>query len=581
MRNLSFFLIFTLLSIIVQTTRTQNNSPEMVYQLVSDAVLLVYAYDKNDYIVNQGSAVVINENGYVITNFHIFLGGVRMELVKNNMIIKHPKIIGADPEKDLLILKIDDGRFTPVKVADSDSLSIGQTVYALGNPYGYENTFSSGIITSIRDNYKDVEGRFIQFTASISPGSSGGALVNIRGELAGITSSSILIGQNMNFAIPVNEFLKVKIIDYEDTVQVNAINSLCLGYSNYRNMSYFIASQHYNNFLAAFPDDINGLILAGESYKARGQYDSAVSMYSRAIELDPSNKKAYCLLGDANTGKTEYSSAIENYGKAINIDSNYFDAFMKRGFTFQNMNNSDTNALMDFNRSLKLNPQCNIIYFFRGKLLLSIGDTGNALNDLCYSISYYDLPDICFERGNIFAKLGRHYEAIMDFTQAINLEPDNDSYYFYRALSYSRVSEHGKAIRDYQQAVMLEPRNSSAYNNMAYEYFHVHDLEQSKFYFNKSLKINHEEFDSYLGLSIVSFAENEMIDCRRFIKNACEMRREVKKGMKGIEALEKSGYSWSREEKDILNKIFKMMGFNYFKETKRHRTAKQRAPALN
>jgi len=123
--------------------------------------------------------------------------------------IPYVDIIGVDVDKDLLILKIKGKKFPAVKIGNSKSLNVGQRVYAIGSPMGLENSISEGIISGLR-SYDELRRSFIQITASISPGSSGGAVVNDKGELIGISTLTFKQGQNLNFAIPIEDILKVK-----------------------------------------------------------------------------------------------------------------------------------------------------------------------------------------------------------------------------------------------------------------------------------------------------------------------------------------------------------------------------------
>ena len=162
------FLLFYSTNIYCQTL-----SAEQIYKKVNDAVVVIHAYDYNNHLSKQGSGVVINEKGYVVTNYHVLAGNDRLEVLHNKEIVPYVDIIGIDVEKDILILKIEEKKFPAIKIGDSKSLIIGQRVYAIGSPLGFENTISEGIISGLR-SYEESGKNFIQITASISPGSSGG-----------------------------------------------------------------------------------------------------------------------------------------------------------------------------------------------------------------------------------------------------------------------------------------------------------------------------------------------------------------------------------------------------------------------
>jgi hypothetical protein len=205
--------LFTLHLFYSPNTYNQTLTAEQIYKKVNNAVVVILAYDYNNKLSEQGSGVVINDKGYVVTNYHVFSGNNRLEILHGTEIVPYVDIIGIDVEKDILILEIEAKKFPPIKIGNVKSLKIGQKVYAIGSPMGFENTISEGIISGLR-NYNESKRDFIQITTSISSGSSGGAVVNNKGELIGISTFTIKEGQNLNFAIPINDVLEVKIDSY-------------------------------------------------------------------------------------------------------------------------------------------------------------------------------------------------------------------------------------------------------------------------------------------------------------------------------------------------------------------------------
>jgi len=156
-----------------------------------------------------GSGVIVDENGYILTNKHII---ENPDSIKVRLFDKREfkgLLIGADPKTDLAVIKIDAKHLPVLKIGDSDRLRVGETVMAIGNPYGLSQTVTSGIVSATGRadvgiaEYED----FIQTDAAINPGNSGGALVNMRGELIGINTAifSTTGGhQGIGFAIPSN-----------------------------------------------------------------------------------------------------------------------------------------------------------------------------------------------------------------------------------------------------------------------------------------------------------------------------------------------------------------------------------------
>src|SRR3989304_5029710 len=211
--NAYYFFILSFFFLISLRLNSQTLTAEQIYEKVKDAVVVILAYDYSDELVKQGSGVVLNDKGYVVTNYHSLSGCERLEIKHGDEIIPYVDIIGIDVEKDILILKIEEKKFPAVKLGDIKALKVGQRVYAIGSPMGCENTISEGIISRLR-SYEELSKNYIQITASISPGSSGGAVVNDKGELIGISTLTAKEGQNLNFAIPIDAVLDVEISSY-------------------------------------------------------------------------------------------------------------------------------------------------------------------------------------------------------------------------------------------------------------------------------------------------------------------------------------------------------------------------------
>ena len=168
----------------------------------SSSVVTIVALDENDQPLSLGSGFFINTTGDIATNHHMLEGSVRA-IIKTLKGIRGEviEIIRDDPKLDLLVAKTSLRNTLPVPLGDSDAITVGEDIIAIGNPIGLEGTVSKGIISGIRK----AEGlRFIQITASISPGSSGGPVFNLSGKAIGVATAFIDLGQNLNFAMPVN-----------------------------------------------------------------------------------------------------------------------------------------------------------------------------------------------------------------------------------------------------------------------------------------------------------------------------------------------------------------------------------------
>ena len=163
-----------------------------------------------------GSGVIISEDGYIVTNNHVIEGADKLEVLLNDNSTYDAKIIGTDEATDLALIKIDARGLSPITFGDSESVKIGEWVLAVGNPFGFNSTVTAGIVSAKarslnKGGNMGIES-FIQTDAALNPGNSGGALVNLKGELIGINSaiySNTGSYTGYSFAIPTSIVKKV------------------------------------------------------------------------------------------------------------------------------------------------------------------------------------------------------------------------------------------------------------------------------------------------------------------------------------------------------------------------------------
>ena len=163
--------------------------------------------DANGQPLSLGSGFFVR-NGQVATNLHVVKGAARgyAKLINQKTKYDIEGITAVDAERDLVILKISVSGAQIISLGDSDTVQVGSSIYAVGNPRGLEGTFSQGIISSIRKVRTD---KLLQLTAPISPGSSGGPVLNDKAQVIGVSVATFRGGQNLNFAIPSNYLKKL------------------------------------------------------------------------------------------------------------------------------------------------------------------------------------------------------------------------------------------------------------------------------------------------------------------------------------------------------------------------------------
>lgn len=237
-----------------------NYSPDTTYQVpagmdfrkaahsaIASVVHIKTSYGAGNFSVNplqfydsparsSGSGVIISDDGFVVTNNHVIEDATNIEVVMNDNQRFYAKLVGADPSTDLALLKIKGQNLPFVKYGDSDKVTPGEWVLAIGNPFDLNSTVTAGIVSAkarnigiLRDRTNNLQVEsFIQTDAAVNPGNSGGALINLNGELIGVnTAIATSTGsyQGYSFAIPVSLVSKVM----DDLLEFGSVQRGLLG----------------------------------------------------------------------------------------------------------------------------------------------------------------------------------------------------------------------------------------------------------------------------------------------------------------------------------------------------------------
>lgn len=174
-----------------------------IFRVAKGSIVSIVMSDTNGHPIALGSGFLISRDGWVVTNYHVIKSG-------SSAVIKLPDgsfftvdgVLAFDKDRDVAVIKAHGNNFQILALGDSDRLEVGEEVVAIGSPLSLESTVSNGIVSGIRTD----KGRtFLQITAPISHGSSGGPLFNMSGEVIGITSGALIGGENLNFAVPIND----------------------------------------------------------------------------------------------------------------------------------------------------------------------------------------------------------------------------------------------------------------------------------------------------------------------------------------------------------------------------------------
>ena len=280
----------------------RNFTTKEIASTYTKCIFKIFTYLKNTPI-SQGSGVLLKNKNIIVTNYHIFIGSDNYKIFYNGVVIPKCKIVSVNAQKDLLLIYLG----SPVKDTEEIGVStenyVGEKVYAFGFPLNYGLTMTEGIVSNLNTNIKIKisenyftneinQSGVIQITAPISHGSSGGALVNEKGELLGITTYSDKAGLGINFAIPikealgeVDEFTKLK-IDKSGFKKLNALDYYCLGVNIMENGEFKQAYKLFSKAYKKLPKNRNLLFNLSIVCNLTSDYKNALKYCNRLIKLE-------------------------------------------------------------------------------------------------------------------------------------------------------------------------------------------------------------------------------------------------------------------------------------------------------
>ena len=355
------------------------------------ATVYLEMQDSNGKILGFGSGFFVKPN-LIATNYHVIAGAASgtAKLVGKHNTYEIEGFTATSTYDDLVLLKVSVPGINPLPLGNSDAVKIGETVYVAGNPKGLEGTFSDGIISGRHGGH--AQGR-IQMTAPISPGSSGGPVLNKKGEVIGVSYMIVEGGQNLNFAIP-SLYLKT-LLALSGTVKPLSRDN------------HSISAETY--------------FAQGNAKAALGQYVAAINDYDKAIQLKPNAANAYNNRGVAKAALGQYSAAIRDFDKAIQLEPDDAEAYNNRGVAKKKLRQYLA-AIRDYNKALQLKPDHAEAYINRGNAKLDLEQYTAAINDYDKAIQLKpDLAEAYINRGVTKGLLKRNWEAKQDLRTALRL----------------------------------------------------------------------------------------------------------------------------------------------------------------
>ncbi|RJE47976.1 MULTISPECIES: cell wall-binding repeat-containing protein [unclassified Dehalobacter] len=289
-----------------------------IFAKVSPSIVYIETYDSSGNALGSGSGFIVDSSGKVATNYHVIEGSYSAK-VKTAAGTSYDvqKVLSYNETTDLAILKISATGLTAVSLGDSSLIETGDNIYAIGNPFGLENTLSNGLIST---KFRDINGTtYIQISAPISSGSSGGALVDEQGKVIGITAAVYYGGQNLNFAVPIN-LLKPMLLENINKTLPEILPAI---YSVFANMASYIQNAYGTNVIAGQTIKYSVTVTAYQGNTDTSHDGSAFIVFTVTPETDAAesdvldnHSEAYLVWLEAmlNDLQTRYGPNVFNGG---------------------------------------------------------------------------------------------------------------------------------------------------------------------------------------------------------------------------------------------------------------------------
>lgn len=422
-RHISVLIL--ILTALVGIVPAQDYLPELVRRVKPSAVS-IETFDTKGNTLSRGSGFFVAADR-VVTNRHVIEKSNRVEvhlLDGKKFIVKG--VLAVDGEGDLALLQVDVPRplAAPLQIARGVPQE-GESIVVIGNPFGLEGSVSNGIVSAVRDisGY----GRIIQITAPISPGSSGSPVVNMYGQVIGVATLQAAEGQSLNFAVPSERILQLKIGEL----------------------------QSFSN-------------LASETQK--NKRSAGERMYSQGV---------------AHLSRDDFARALSFFERAVELDPNYAEAWYQAGFCYGILGKHN-DALKASKQAAKLRPDWAEAFVNVGASSFALGQFKEAADAYRQALRLSDSADTQYALGLTLNKLGRTDEEILAYKRAVAIRPDHANAIERLGWGYFKQKRYEDAAAAFEQLRTYKP-DAKTYNALGESYFELGKIPESQEAFNSAL----------------------------------------------------------------------------------------------
>ena len=487
------------------------NTPEQIFVQVSPSVVVIDVLNGKGQPIGLGSGAVIGVK-QVITNCHVVQKGKSLQVRQFEKTFK-ATLVYADPERDLCQLNVPNLKAPPITIGTAKKLRVGQRVYAIGAPKGLELTLSEGLISSLR-LYEGSQ--FIQTTAAISPGSSGGGLFDDQGRLVGITTFQMIEGQNLNFALPVDWIKELpkrsrKITSSSALNKESGLNFIVQAAALDANEDFLGLLEFSRKEVKQHPNNVNAWIMLGNAYYALEQYARSTSAYREAVNIEPENYYAWMYLGLSLKGEEQFDETIQAFRVALQIDAEQAFTWYSLGETHLLLEQYNE-AIKDFKEVLRIDPENYGSWNGLGNSFIMLSKYGEAIYSLKESLRIKpEYGRTWFILGNAYLHFKQYDEAIKAYQEALRLDPKNTVTMTMLGVAYEKKKQFNEAIHIFRDALLIKPDNVFTWISLGTAYASQDKRDKVQEIYQELIKLNPAIAEKYLNA--LRFAWKESLAC--------------------------------------------------------------------
>lgn len=415
-------------------------SAEAIFADASLAVVRVEVRDQAFKLIGEGSGFLVTEDGLVATNYHVIEGAYLAHVVFADGTKYAVEGIAASlPRSDLALLKIQGERLPALKLGENELPPVGSRVYAIGNPQGLTNSLSDGLVSGHRE--LDDKITYLQTTAAISPGSSGGPLLSKEGRVLGLTTASIRGGQNLNLAVPVRA-LKDAIQQRGKLQTLASAGARPPGPKKAKELDSVWTAIRNNDFA------------------------QALKVLASLQELQKDSAAYWFAVGVVQSCLGNHELALDAWRSSLNLDSSKAGAFCNLGTTYLALGRG-REAVAAYKSALALSPK-----------------------DLVTRV----------QLAKAYFRVEQFSEALATFESVATLDPENKDAYVGMGLTYDLLDRIDEAVGAYKKAVRLDSKDAKTYCCLGFAYRKLNKLEDAAEAFRSAIRVDPKDAGSYTGL---------------------------------------------------------------------------------